>query len=151
MRTVIYETHNAIFDFELPDVIGRLKYYSEQKVRDATELLQSIVSCTSPSPAVNVTTDYFGFIVLDLLGTNKGHAYCKTCKETYNPCQLRSIPLGFGKTPFLINIKPEGGIIKRLFGRKRLICGRGGETYECPKGHKLISAITWIGTLRIQK
>jgi hypothetical protein len=142
MRTVIFETHNAIFDFELPDVIGRLKYYSDQKVHEATDLLETI--SLSLSQVIKITSDYFGYIVLNLLGKGKGWVFCKPCQKNYLSSQLRSIPVGFGKTPFSINFKQEGGIIKRLFGKKKQMMGRGGEKYECPNGHELISMVTWI-------
>jgi hypothetical protein len=151
IRFVVYETSDAIFTFEIADAISHLKPYAEQGVRDAIELMETIPATASSTPIVKVTADYFGFIVLDLIKAGKGEAFCKTCNEIYYPGRLRSIPLGFGKTPFSINIKPEGGIIKRLFGRKSLICGEGGTAYECPKGHELISAITWTGMLRIPK
>ena len=142
MPTVMFENPNAIFDFELPDVIDRLKYYSDQNVHEATKMLDTVASC--PSPAIKVETDYFGYIVLDLIKADKGHAYCKVCKEMYAPSQLTSRPLGFGKSPFSINLEQEGGIIKRLFGKKQRITGRGGEAYDCPNGHELIGMITWI-------
>ena len=142
MRIVTYKNPNAIFDFELPDVIDRLKYYSDQNVHEATKLLDEIHSC--PSPTIEVRSDYFGYIVLDLIKANKGHVYCKVCKETYNPSQLKSRPLGFGKSPFSINLKEKGEIIKRLFSKKKQITGRGGEAYYCPYGHELIGMITWI-------
>ncbi|MGA2464471.1 MAG: hypothetical protein ABSH06_08980 [Thermodesulfobacteriota bacterium] len=142
MPTVMFENSNAIFDFELSDVIDRLKYYSDQNVREATELLDAIASC--PSPAIKVETDYFGYIVMDLIKADKGHVYCKVCKEMYDSNQLTSRSLGFGKSPFSVDIKEKGGIIKRLFGKKQRIMGRGGEKYECPNGHELISKITWI-------
>jgi hypothetical protein len=149
VQTVVFETNNAIFYFESSDAICHLKYYSEQKVREAIELLETISS--SSSEVINIESDYFGFIVLDLIKTEKGEVYCKVCKKIYYPDKLRSIPLGFGKTPLSINLKEKGGIIKRIFGKKRLIRGRGGEGYICPNGHELISAITWIGTLRMQR
>ena len=142
MKTVMFENPNAIFDFELPDAIDRLKYYSDQNAHKATKILDAISSC--PSPTIKVTSDYFGYIVLDLIKANKGHAYCKVCKETYDSNQLSSRPLGFGKTPFSINLEEKRGIIKRLFSKKKLITGRGGEAYDCPNGHELIGMITWI-------
>jgi hypothetical protein len=149
VQTVVFETDNAISYFESSDAIFYLKYYSEQNVRKAIELLETISS--SSSEVINIESDYFGFIVLDLIKAGKGEAYCKVCKKIYYPSQLVSNSVGFGKTPFSVDIKPEGGIIKRLFRRKRLICGRGGEAYACPKGHELISVTTWVGTLRIPK
>ena len=149
IRSVIYEDSNAIFTFEIADVIGHLKPYVEQNVREAGEILKPIFA--NSSSTIKVTSDYFGCIVLDLIKAGKGHAYCKTCKVTYDSVHLRSVPLGFGKSPFAIDIKQEEGLFKRLFGKKRIICERGGEAYECPKGHELISAITWMGTLKIPK
>jgi hypothetical protein len=142
MPIVMYGNRNAIFDFELPDVIDRLKYYSDQNVHEATELLDAISSC--PSPTIKVTSDYFGYIVLDLIKADKGHAYCRVCKEMYDSNQLTSRPLGFGKSPFEVNLEEKGGMIKRLFGKKQRIMGRGGEAYDCLNGHRLISMITWI-------
>jgi len=147
MRTVIYETHNAIFDFELPNVIGRLKDYSEQNVRKATDLLETIPS--SLSEVIKITSDYFGYIVLNLLKDGKGSVFCKFCQKTYQPIQLQSISIGFGKSPFEVNIKEEGGIVKRiiknLFRRRRqMMSMMGGEAYDCPEGHQLISMVTWV-------
>ena len=147
-KEVIFETELAIFHFELSDGGERLRYYSiEHRVSKATEVLEAISSASSED--IRITSDYFAYIVLDLLRQKKGSIFCKPCRKTYLPDQLHSVPIGFGKTPFEVNIMQKGGIIKRLFGRKSLICGEGGTAYECPKGHELISAITWIGTLRI--
>ena len=135
MKIVMFENRNAIFDFELPDVIDRLKYYSDQNVHEATEILEAISSCLSP--AIKVEGDYFGYVVLDLIKAGKGHAYCRVCKEMYDSSQLTSRPLGFGRSPFEINLKEEGGIVKRiikkLFGKKepKIIGMRGGEAYDC--------------------
>ena len=146
---VTYETLTAILTFELIDAISHLKPYAEQGVREAAELLETLFITTSPPYTIRVTANYFAFIAMDLIKAEKGKAYCKACKKSYDPHQLSSIPLGFGKTPFEVKLKREGGIIKRLFGKKTLICGNGGVAYECPRGHELISAITWTGILRI--
>jgi hypothetical protein len=149
IRFVTYETCKATFTFELADAISHLKPYAEQGVHEATELMETISATISSTYIVKVTANYFGFIVLDLIKAKKGETFCKTCKETYYPDQLTSVSLGLGKSPFSVNIKSEGGLFKRLFGKKRLICGSGGVAYECPKGHELISVITWTGTLKI--
>ena len=149
MRTVIYETHNAIFDFELPDVIGHLKYYSvEHNVRKATDLLETISS--SLSEVIKITSDYFGYVVLKLLAKGKGSVFCKLCQKTYLPSQLHSMPVGFWKSPFELNFTQERGILKRitkkLFSKKKakIIGMRGGDAYACSEHHVLISMITWI-------
>ena len=145
MHTVIFETQNALFYFDAPDAISGLKYYAiEHKVSEAARLLLSIES--SSSEPITLSNEYFGYIVLDLLGKNKGSVFCKFCQETYLTNQLRSLPVGFGKSPFSVNLKEKGGIIKRLFGKKkRMMCMRGGERYLCVQGHELIGMITWIG------
>ena len=147
MQTVVFETQNAIFYFGLSDAICHLKYYSEQKVREAIELLETI--SPSSSEVINIESDYFGFTVFDLLKAGKGEAYCKACKKIYYPGQLMSKPLGFGKSPFRVNLKEKGGIIRRLFSKKERMCGSGGEEYLCPHGHELIGMITWTGMLNI--
>jgi hypothetical protein len=149
MRTVIFENQKAIFDFELPDVTEHLRLYSEQGVHEASEILEKISA--SPSSATKVSSDYFAFIVLDLIKAGKGHVYCRACKEMYDPGQLTSVSLGFGKSPFSVNLKEKGGVFRRLSDRKKRICGRGGEGYVCPQGHELIRMITWTGLFQILK
>ena len=147
MQTVVFETDNAIFYFDLSDAICHLKNYSEQKVREASELLETISS--SSSEVINIESNYFGFTALDLIKAGKGHVYCRTCKERYDPGQLTPVSLGFGKSPFEVNLKQEGGIFKRFFKKKKRICGSGGQEYLCPNGHELIGMITWTGLFRI--
>ena len=145
MQTVIFETQNAIFYFDASDAISILNYYAiEHKVSEAVQLLVSIESSSSES--IKISSHYFGSIVLDLLGKGKGSIFCKACEKKYLASQLRSLPIGFGKNPLKVNLKKEGGIIKRLFGKKkRMMCMRGGEGYLCPQGHELIGMITWTG------
>ena len=148
MHTVIFETQNAIFYFDVPDAVSSLKYYAiEHKVSEAAKLLLSIESSSSES--IKISSDYFGYIVLDLLGKGKGSIFCKACQKTYSPIQLTSVPIGFGKSPFRVNLKQEGGIFERFFGRKKRICGSGGQGYLCPHGHELIGVITWTGLFQI--
>ena len=148
MHTVIFETQNAIFYFDDSDAISILKYYAiEHKVSEAAKLLLSIESSSSES--IKISSEYFGYIVLDLLGKGKGSIFCKACEKSYLASQFRSLPLGFGKSPFLVNLNEKGGIIKRLFGKKKRICGSGGQGYLCPHGHELIGMITWTGLFEI--
>ena len=148
MRKVVFETNNAIFYFELSDAIDQLKHYSEKDVCEATELLRTISS--SSSEVINIELDYFGYIVLNLLNKGKGSIFCKSCQKTYLPSQLRSMPVGFGKSPFELNFTQERGILKRitkkLFSKKKpkIIGMRGGDAYACSEHHVLISKITWI-------
>jgi hypothetical protein len=114
MHTVIFETQNATFYFNVSDAISSLKYYAiEHKVSEAAQLLLSIESSSAES--IKISSHYFGYIVLDLLGKGKGSVFCKPCQKTYLASQVRSLPVGFGKSPFSVNLKQEGGIIKRFF------------------------------------
>ena len=144
MRTVIFETQDATFYFDASEAISSLKYYAiEHKVSEAAELLLSVESSSSES--IKISSHYFGYIVLDLLRKGKGSVFCKSCEKNYQASQLHSKPVGFGKSPFSVNLKEKGGIIKRLFGKKKqIMCMRGGEAYDCPNGHELIGMITWI-------
>jgi hypothetical protein len=49
-----------------------------------------------------------------------------------------------GNSPFHVTIKPERGI-RNLFrrGKRRNPSMVGGQAFECPEGHTLISMITW--------
>ncbi len=128
MCTVIFKTPNATFCFDSPDTITSLKYYAiEHKVCYAAQLLLSIEPSSSES--IKISSHYFGYIVLDLLGKGKGSIFCKPCQETYLASQLRSLPIGFGKSPFSVNLKEKGGIVKRFFGKKKRIIGR---SFNCP-------------------
>jgi hypothetical protein len=41
MPTVMFENPNAIFNFDVTDVIDHLKYYSNQNVHEANKLLDA--------------------------------------------------------------------------------------------------------------
>lgn len=85
------------------------------------------------------------FIVLILLDHNKGTVFCKTCNESYLPDQLKSITIGHGRSPFEINDQRKGGIFRNIFNRRKIkrMGTFGGRGYECPKGHEVISVVTW--------
>lgn len=145
MGTVIHETENAIFQFDLADAIKGLSTYAIQRgVDDANELLDFLTS--SPTDPVRIPggrSDYFGYITLDLISQSKGSAYCKICQKTYRANQLKPVTVGHGNSPFSVNLKKKGGI-KNLFSRKTKMPGMyGGKGYACPEGHELISMITW--------
>ena len=100
MRIVMYENRNAIFDFELPDVIDHLKYYSEQNVREAIQLLETISSSTSE--VIRITSDYFGYIVLNLIKADKGSIFCKVRKEGFRRQRERKTQRGISCRTCLI-------------------------------------------------
>jgi hypothetical protein len=146
MRTVIYETETAIFQFDRTHVMEHLKkQVAERPIDDVIQLIDFIK--TTPGETIKIPDeyDYFGYVVLTLIGENKGSITCKTCSEKYEPDQLKPTTVGHGTSPFKTNIKRKGGIMKRLFGKKEKRMGRfGGKGYECPNGHELISMKTWV-------
>jgi len=145
MDTAIFETDNAIFSFDLTDVLPLLVCYSSKhQIEEATDLLKKLESMTGDLRKVPSENGFFGYIALDLLGKGKGSAFCKTCQVKYPARVLRSTSIGFGRNPLEVKFEREGRIIKRFFGKKQSMGMMGGESYLCPEGHELISVITWI-------
>jgi hypothetical protein len=140
MTTVIYETDNAIFSFTSTDVTQSITQ-SNNKTEHLNKLLQQLT--TSPPDLITIPKEYtdFAYIALDLIKKGKGSVTCKTCNKTYRPDQLQPTIVGHGKSPF--NLKEKGGIKKLLAKGQRLPGLFGGHGFTCPKGHELISVITW--------
>ena len=139
-----YETEEAIFQFDLPSAIEKLQYYAtENNVKEAAQLLDFIAESSEDSITIPEKYDYFSYVALDLLEQKNGSIKCKSCNKTYSPDQLKPTIVGHGKSPFSVNLERKGGI-KNLFGSKQKMPGLvGGRGYDCPKGHNLISMITW--------
>jgi len=139
MITVIYETDNAIFTFSLNDVI------EASKTANQTEQLNTLLHhlTSSPSDSITIPKGYsdFAYIALDLIEKGKGSVTCKICNKTYHPDQLKLTVVGHGTSPF--NLKEKGGIKMILKKGQRLPGMFGGHGFTCPKGHELISLITW--------
>jgi len=144
MSKLTYETDEAIFEFDLPSAIDKLEHYAtEHSVDEARELVNFIAESSEKSITIPTDYDYFGYIALDLINRDQGSIKCKSCNITYQPDQLKPTVVGMGKSPLSINSIEKGGI-KKVFGKKQKLPGMlGGRGYECPKGHNLISMITW--------
>ena len=146
MRAVIFETPNAVFEFDQKEVkeiirCNRSKYDLDQ-VANLQELISTECNETIVIPEEPV---YFDSIALDLIrtGTGNGSVFCKICNKRYSVKQLKSIKVGGGPKPFFIRHKKKIGI-NGLFKKRRKppsMCG--GEGYACPEDHTLISMITW--------
>ena len=146
MRTVIYETETAMFQFDHNHVLEHLKQRVFKRPIDDVEKLIDFISAT-PGETIKIPEkyDYFGYVILKLIEENKGSITCKTCNETYESDQLKQITVGHGTSPFKTTIKRKGGIMKRLFAKREKRMGRfGGTGYQCPKGHELIAMQTWV-------
>lgn len=144
MPKLIYETSEAIFQFDLPSAIETIdQYATEHNVKEAAQLIDFIAESSDDSITIPIEYDYFSYVVLNLLSNNQGSATCKTCKKTYPSDQLKPTIVGHGKSPLSVNLEKKGGI-KKLFGKKQKRPGLlGGRGYDCPQGHNVISMITW--------
>jgi hypothetical protein len=140
MKEVIYKTDNATFSFSSTDVTQSITQ-SNNKTEHLNKLLHLITS--SPSDSITIPKEYtdFAYIALDLIEKGKGSVTCKICNKTYHPDQLKLTVAGHGTSPF--NLKEKGGIKKILKKGQRLPGLFGGHGFTCPKGHELISLITW--------
>jgi hypothetical protein len=92
MDTAIFETDNAIFSFDLTDVLPLLVCYSsEHQIEEATDLMKKLGSMPSNLRKMPRHNGFFGYITLDLLGKGKGSAFCKSCRQ--NTHRKNSNPL----------------------------------------------------------
>ncbi len=115
MTLVLFQTKNAVFEFDLTEVKERINHYiSEHNTDEAIQILDLITSSSDDPIKIPEEYDYFGYIALDLISEGIGSATCKTCNKTYQPGQLKSITVGHGESPLKVNLKMKGGIIKRL-------------------------------------
>ena len=137
MKTITYETEEAIFCFPREFLINHLRVetyrYDPEECEDILNLVHSSREKSMSVPSCN---DYFGLIVLDLIDKGEGAVICKSCKRKYAAKDLRPTTLGWGKSPLKLETKWKGG--RRQPGKL------GGRGYQCPQGHEVISRITWI-------
>jgi hypothetical protein len=146
MSTVIFETESGIFSFDLGNVLNSLARYStEHEVREAADLLEILESTLGDVRKVPSENGFFGYIVLELLGKSKGSVFCKACKKEYEAINLHAFPIGFGDNPLIADRRRKRRVFRGLFTAKPKMIGMsGGKGFNCPKGHELISMITWI-------
>jgi hypothetical protein len=142
MKTVIFNTENAVFKFDKKEVGDHLIGKNTKYALDGVSQLLKLISTDSDETILNSDAhSYFGFVALDFIGSGRGTAICKICDKIYKACQLKEFAVGYGKSPFEINKERKGGI--RLFEKRKMPSMLGGKGYECPEGHKLISMETW--------
>ena len=142
---ITYKIEKALFEFDQNDVEDRLtQLASEYNIDDAAEILDFISSLSEDPVKIPEKYDYFGYIALDLLEAGKGSVICIPCNKTYKPHQLKPITVGHGRSPFDSKPKLKGGVLTKLFGKKRNPRLLGGKGFECAEGHELIAMITWM-------
>ena len=146
MKTVIFNTVNAVFRFDQKDVMKFLMCQgSNYDLDEVAKLLELISADNNETIVIPEEPSYFDSITLELIGAGKGFmlALCIPCNKTFLAEQLNPIIVGFGGSPLDIQ-RERKGLLKRLFAKKRkpptMYARRG---YECPAGHNLISAMTW--------
>lgn len=144
MKAVIFETPNALFEFNQKEVKEQIESKLSLYEIDETEKLLNLISAgnqetiTIPEEPV-----FFPTIALDLIVAGKGSVFCTACNETYLAKNLKPVTIGSGESPLAI-LKDKQGLFSRLFKRKRKPPSMyGGTRYECSEGHSLISVITW--------
>ena len=144
MRTVIFKTENAVFEFYLKDVREHLCILTvENSADEAGRLLKLISTASAETILIPDEHGYFGYVALDLISAGYGAATCNPCSKTYTANELKPITVGHGRSPFDVNLKNKGGA-KSLFRRKKKMPAMfGGKGYQCPEGHELIAMITW--------
>jgi len=155
VRTVIYETDNAIFRLNKSDISNLLKVHSkEYNISQATELLNFI--STSPEDPVRIPekNNYFRFICLYLVDQGKGEVMCKTCRISYplNEIKIKKKFSGIQENLFPVFGKRRSSwinwqkLIERIFTEQQSEIanfGRGRVCIQCEKEHKLLGmAIT---------
>jgi len=142
MKTVIFQTENAVFRFLKKDVKERLvSMHSQYKPDEISQLTELISTRHSEIILSSYDHHYFGYVILDLISEGMGTVTCKICNKNYNACQLTQFAIGHGISPFNTNQKQKGGF--SLFGKKKNPSTFGGKGFKCTEGHTLISMETW--------
>ena len=143
MNTVIFKTENSVFQLDLKKVKERLEILAtEYAVDEAETILRRISIPSDESKLIQVKQDYFGYVVLELIGAGKGSVICEICGKMYEAQNLKLLTLGAGDSPFSINTGKKRGI-KSLFGKRKNPSILGGQGLSCPEDHKLIEMETW--------
>ena len=104
MKTVIFNTVNAIFEFdhkETNEIIqcNRSKY----DLDEVAKLLDLISANRNNTIVIPEEPHYFDLLALDLIGAGNGSALCKACNKKYLARQLKTITVGCGGRPISVS------------------------------------------------
>jgi hypothetical protein len=144
MSKIIFETDDAIFDFDRKLAVDCLK---QRQTSLEIEELDNLIDVLSSQPDQSILTpaehQYFGFIAIQLIKFGEGSAYCKNCEKKYGTNQLEEFTVGPDEATFrAATAKNEG--LKNIFRKRPRPPGMyGGKGYKCPRGHILIYMQTW--------
>jgi hypothetical protein len=141
MRTVRFETPEAVFQFTFEDVVTVL--HNRASGDEATELMDFLA--VQPGDVIEIAQEKKSFLyaALALLSSNKGHVYCKTCAREYQTSELKSFQVGAGENPLKVKVGYRESLLKRILVRQKRMPLLGGKGYRCPKGHELVGLVTW--------
>jgi hypothetical protein len=143
MATVSYQTENGIFRFTVEEVKEYIdRYETQYDTSDVTVLLYSLSLTSGDSITMPKELSLFPYIALSLIKDSKGTVYCRICRKTYGPADLKAMTVGNGESPLSVNVKKKGGR-RKLFGMRERLPLFGGRRYQCPEGHELIAMATW--------
>jgi len=117
MKAVIFETPNAVFEFDQKEVKEIRRCNWSRYDLDQVANLQDLIS-TECKEIIVVQEEpiYFDSIALDLIKTSTGYGsvFCKTCNKKYSVKQLKSIKVGVVQNHFSLGRKKESeGYSKR--------------------------------------
>jgi|WetSurSiteA1Bulk_404760.scaffolds.fasta_scaffold12959_3 hypothetical protein len=141
MKTVRFETADAVFLFTLEDVIAVLKGRASED--EAAQLIDFLAGQIGDVIDIREEKKSFLYTALDLLASNKGNVFCKACGREYQASELISFPVGAGENPLNVKVGYRESLLKRILGRQKRVPLIGGKGYRCPEGHELIAVVTW--------
>jgi hypothetical protein len=142
MREVYFETETAILRVSHNDLVEILPYYESTLGTSDATTLPDLLSQSDHSIKVPREQYRFPNYALELIEKGKGVVYCKACKRYYEARDLKRVVVGHGENPLSANVKGRGWL-RKLFGKRQRLPLFGGKGYQCPKGHELISLVTW--------
>ena len=133
MPQIVFETDQAVFQFDAQLVIDHLQHLSRDHNRtDLSRWIDKISTDKAPEIKVQSSPSWFSFVAVELIEQGKGQVFCKPCGRAYEPGSLSLFPIGFGKSPFDVTVVPHNSFFKRLFRRKRRMPGMfGGKGFRC--------------------
>lgn len=144
MARILFDTGNALLDFECEEVMERISAFKERHGVEASAYLRELAFSHADEPTIiGPEMTNFRVLAVDLLGDGIGKVTCKTCGKTYDAKELKRIKVGHGESPFSVPLERRGWI-KRLLRRQAKLPGMlGGKGFACPQNHEVISLITW--------
>ena len=138
---IMYENETCIFDLDREQTLDLLRNYAHRhNVNNAKEILSLIERCPDEICLISEEHQYIEYVILELIEEGSALAKCKACEKKYRSQELVPFELGHGKSPFSRKKR-----LKDIFSKNLdILKGFGGKGYKCPRGHILISRVTWI-------